>query len=117
MGRLALPGVKKLSVQSAINLVEHRLQRAAAPRLLTRRKYANPTSTSEYLSTLMKAESGLRLLNRARLTAPNTSPTSHPTMAQYRRNRSPRDISPDLHGDRLLHHSRGRNHKRFWYGR
>jgi hypothetical protein len=71
MGRLTLPGVKKLSVQSAINLVEHRLQRAAAPRLLTRRKYANPTSTSEYLSTLMKAESGLRLLNRARLTAPN----------------------------------------------
>ena len=50
---------------------------------------------------------GLEILAKARLTAIDTEPTHQPPKPHRRR--SLRNINPDLHGDRLLHHSRGRD--------
>ena len=50
---------------------------------------------------------GLEILAKARLTLVNAD-TTRPTRPHPTPRRSPRNINTDLHGDRLLHHPRGR---------
>jgi hypothetical protein len=50
---------------------------------------------------------GLELLTKA--ASPSSTTANQATRPESHRCRSPRNINPDLHGDRLLHHSRGRD--------
>jgi hypothetical protein len=52
---------------------------------------------------------GLELLAKARLTALDSDHDRPPPPPTPTRHRSPHKINPDLHVDRLLHHSRGRD--------